>query len=144
MENKAKPKKFAVLLIAMIAVLFISIFYISIILLNNQRKPSSVAPQKTKAGSITYSKLIALNTTRSTPSATPTEILLAVKSPSITQTQLFPSPSFTVTPTRLPTTVFTSPSPTKTVTSLPETGYVTNSLVLFSVASLLILFSLLF
>lgn len=154
-NKKNRSQLVTAALIVLVIVLMGSTFYISSTLLGsdqNGKNSSGLAPKKTKASNVTYSKLIALNnvtptsvptmevtptqgvsptiTVSETPS--PTEIILA-RSPSITEGL---SASGAATPT-------VSVSPTRIV-SLPKTGIINNALIIFSLSLLVIFFSFLF
>lgn len=111
-----------------------AIFYIGYILTSNQEKPSTIAPQKTKAQTGSYSKFIALEISPSlTP--TPTEIVLAYQNPT-------PSLSATASGTATPKVTLTI-TPTK-IATLPQTGFITNAIILFGVSALVIFISFIF
>ncbi len=132
-----------------------AIFYISTLLTSSdENKTSQVAPRKTKAANVTYSKLIALNqitpeitptptstetlassetteTLTETPTPTPTETVLAYANPSVTGSA---SPGASLTTTLTPTKV----------KDLPDAGFVYNGLIIFAAAMVLVFFSFLF
>lgn len=128
-----------------------AIFYLGYFLLqtpdtSSKSLSSPVAPRKTKAQAVTSQKFIALNAsneqqaslsltlapTSLTPtisiSPTPTEIILAVASASLSP--MIGTTSGTLTPTK-----------TKI---LPSAGYINNALIIFGLAGLLIFYSLIF
>lgn len=131
-----------------------SIFYITkVITSEEEAKTSSLAPKKTKAANVTYSKLIALNTVSIMPTE---ELVTSTAEPSPTINQISPTNIISPSPTEIilaldnsgstssqAAQVNTSVSPTR-VTSLPETGFINNSLILFAAALVLIFFSFIF
>jgi cytochrome c biogenesis factor len=159
------------LLIFMTIFLIGAIFYISNLLISgdNETKTSAVAPRKTKAANVTYSKLIALNNISPEPTLTPT--LAPTSTPAVSTTPATSSEinkSFveaggtTEAPTPTPTEIilaYANPSvtgeasseagitstiiPTK-VKDLPDTGFVYNGLIIFAAAMVLVFFSFLF
>lgn len=146
-----KSQLITILLLIMTFVLMGAVFYIVSILNSASPEFSSIAPVKTKAQSVTYSRTIALNTTASPPTLTPTLTSTPTPTPTSTETATptpteiilaYASPSATVTFSS-ENEVSSSVSPTKT-TILPETGYITNALVIFAAASLLIFFAFIF
>lgn len=153
MKNN-KPKLITIVLILMIFFLFGSIFYITKVITSEQgTETASLAPKKTKAANLTYSKLIALNTVSVTPTM---ELVTPTTEPSSTIGQISPTKIISPSPTEIilaldnsknsssqAAQISTSISPTK-ATSLPETGFINNSLILFAAASILILFSFIF
>ncbi len=137
----------------MIFFLLGSIFYITRVITSEEEvETASLAPKKTKAAAVTYSKLIALNTV----SITPTVEITPTIEPSPTTSQISPTEVVSPSPTEIilaldsgkgsasqTAQVNTSISPTKVI-SLPETGFINNSLILFTAASVLIIFSFIF
>ena len=150
-----------------------SIFYISTLLTSgDENKTSQVAPRKTKAANITYSKLIALNqvTPETTPTAQAEDTTSGEETESITETptqtgetvSVTGVESITETPTPTPTeTVLAYANPTVTdtasseadttttltptkVKNLPDTGFIYNGLIIFAAAMVLVFFSFLF
>lgn len=141
-----------------------AIFYISILLTSgDENNTSAVAPRKTKAANVTYSKLIALNqvtpeiTLTPTPTVASEEVASTSKTESITET---PIPTLTLTPTPTETVlayanptvtgtasleadITTTLTPTK-VKNLPDTGFIYNGLIIFAAAMVLVFFSFLF
>lgn len=155
---KNKSKITTIILMFVTISLIGTIFYISTLLTSgDENKISAVAPRKTKAANVTYSKLIALNqvtpeitptvtptvsiegqtaseTTESlteTPSPTPTETVLAYVNPSVTGQA---SSEADITTTLIPTKV----------KDLPDAGFVYNGLIIFAAAMILVFFSFLF
>lgn len=155
----------AVLLI-MTVLLIGAIILIGIELSNDKVENVSIAPKKTKAQSTNYNKLIAVNqktgaqdispTIQVTPTLTiipasstdpnlsPTETILAV-----TKTTGSPTPKLSITGSTTPVMSLTPAnnsslsgtiSPTKP-NSLPKTGIITNSIIMFGAAGLLVFFS---
>lgn len=120
-----------------------AIFYISTLLTSgDDNQTSAVAPRKTKAASITYSKLIALN--QVTPELTPTPPIEA-----LTET---PTPTETVLAYVNPTgtglassgaSLTTTLTPTR-VKDLPDAGFIYNGLIIFAASMVLVFFSFLF
>ncbi|MDO8609008.1 MAG: hypothetical protein Q7R95_00510 [bacterium] len=167
MKNN-KSKIITIILIGMTIILMIAIFYIGLQLTNSNVQQAPIALKKTKAASTTYNKLVAINQNplRSptivpseiplisiTITPIPTEIILAQAalytpyvSPSITQ-QAVISPSLSFSPTiQISNTagvISVSSIITKTST-LPQTGMITNSLIMFAVASVFVFLSFLF
>lgn len=133
--------------------LMLAIFYIGYVLTSSpDNGKSSIAPIKTKAQSIPYNKVIAFNTSSSgnvgslndqtsapSPtlpvnySLTPTRTLLANQTLTIT-------PSLTISPTN---SASVSATPT-VIATLPKTGYLSNVIIIFAVAGLMIFFSFLY
>lgn len=137
----------------MTIILMLAIGYIGYILTQTPEKNSQIAPQKTKAQNISYSRIIALNRQNQPtvfpsvdvsptdfPSPTiylspsPTEIILAYRNP-VTTTPVS-SISATVTSSL-------SPSPTK-ITTLPKTGFINNTVIIFGSLLLFIFMSFIF
>lgn len=147
------------------------IFYISNLLISGDDKTrsSAIAPQKTKAANVTYSKLIALNNIP--PELTLTPTLAPTSTPVISTTPATSSEinkSFiemggtTGAPTPTPTEIilaYTNPSITgeasleagitltitpTNVKDLPDAGFVYNGLIIFAAAMVLVFFSFLF
>ncbi len=131
-------------MLLMTLVLMAAVLGVGYVITRPSETPSLIAPRKTKAQSVTYSKTIAFNTVTVTPTAVPT--LIAVASVS-------PSPLATPTPTEIVLAKTVSPTqsasatatikPTK-ASNLPESGTVTNALFIFAAAGLMIFFSFLF
>lgn len=138
----------------MIFFLLGSIFYITRVITSEEEvETASLAPKKTKAAAVTYSKLIALNTVSITPTVEP---ITPTIEPSPTTGQISPTEVVSPSPTEIilaldsgkgsasqTAQVNTSISPTKVI-NLPETGFINNSLILFTAASVLIIFSFIF
>jgi len=154
MKNN-KPKLITIVLILMIFFLLGSIFYITKIITNEgeDETTSNLVPKKTKASSLTYNKLIALNTISVMPTI---GLITPTTEPSPTINQISPTNIASLSPTEIilaldnskrtasqAAQISTSVSPTK-ITSLPETGFINNSLILFAAASVLILFAFIF
>ncbi len=141
-----------------------AIFYIGSVLTNSpQSTTAPIAPRTTKAQSIDYTKVIALNTAQSgrtgaidtfssnkanSPTVTPTSVETNVPTQTSTQTDSStPTPTETilayqtVTGTVIPVA---SSTPRPTVATLPRAGAVTSSIILFGVAGVTIFLSLLF
>jgi hypothetical protein len=160
-----------VILLLLITIFLIGVIFYTATLLNKEQSLSSssstsstLPPVKIKAQSKTYTKTIALNTN---PISTPTSSPLPTATPILT-----PTPFFTVSPTVsekiTSETVFTptpteillarnitptieseeetnlASTPTARLTNIPESGYINNLLLIFSVATFIILFSLVF
>jgi len=159
-KNKLRPT--TILLIFATVFLIGAIFYLSTLLTSgDENKASQVAPRQTKAASVTYSKLIALNSVAVEPTPTPTEAITSQEYDSQTATENTVVESSTPTPTPTetvlayvnPTTtnndasseadIATSKNPT-TVKDLPDAGFIYNGLIIFAAAMVLVFFSFLF
>jgi hypothetical protein len=145
---KNKSKIATILLIFVTIFLIGAIFYISTLLTtSNESKTSQIVPRKTKAASITYSKLIALNQVTPEPTQTPiTEPTDQVSA--FEETMLTPTPTETVlayvsTDTASSEAEATTQVPTS-VKDLPDAGFVYNGLIIFAAAMVLVFFSFLF
>ncbi len=157
---KDKSKLTTIGLLIMTFFLLGAIVYISFLLTSGSGERSKIAPIKTKAANITYSKLVALNPT-GTEVVSPQEQISTVPTPTveeeinevtITPTDVENSP----TPTEIILAYSTSEpkeatedsqiltvTPTK-VKDLPDAGFIYNGLIIFSAAILLVFFSFLF
>lgn len=157
---KDKSKLTTVVLLIMTFFLLGAIVYISFLLTSGNGEKSKIAPIKTKAANITYSKLVALNPT-GTELVSPQDQISTVPTPTveeeinevtITPTDVENSP----TPTEIILAYKTldaeeatedskilTVSPTK-IQDLPDAGFVYNGLIIFSAAMLLVFFSFLF
>lgn len=137
MKNN-RSKIINVFLIFITFSLIILIFYISSLLLTDNKK-SSIVPKKIKASNITYSKIINLNETPtititqifSPPSPTPTEIVLAYND---NQSEEAPTKK-NLTPTEIIT---------QKITEIPQSGNIYHTLIIFASASLFVFFAFLF
>ena len=126
-----------------------AIVYISSLLTSGSGETTNVAPRTTKAANITYSKLVALNTTPVETTATPTTVPSVMISPTVEQTPTpteiilsYNNPTVTGTATNA-AQVSTTISPTK-IENLPSAGFIYNGLVIFGAATLLVFFALIF
>ncbi len=147
-----KSKLMTVILLLITAFLIILSFYVAYLLADNSSTSSSpILSVKTKAQSKTYTRTIALNSANlySTPTPflsptlfyiSPTEVL----SPTPTEIILvYTNPSPTVITGSVFENVDSSPSATK-LTALPETGYISNALIIFFGATVLIFLAFIF
>ena len=133
--------------IVLFALIFLLIFFGIITMVGYLNLKSTREKNKQPVSIDTGSKIISKKIIAATPKLTPTE--------QPTPTSDIPTPTLVSSPTPSETPLITlasstltessesSPSPTF-IKQLPETGYVNNSLILFSVAGLFLLFSLLF
>lgn len=153
---KIKPKTTTIFLLLVTFLLIGSIAYISSILTTGSGETSKIAPKKTKAASITYSKYLALNTAPGglNPTATliptsgptsaisPTIMISITNTPTPTEVVLaYNNPSITIT--KAASTSATTPTITS-IKNLPSAGFVYNGLVIFAAATLLVFFSFLY
>jgi len=169
---KNKSKIATVLLMFITVFLIGTIFYISTLLTSgDENKTSAVAPRKTKAANVTYSKLIALNqdtvekepepSLTPTPTVLPEEEVATIETVSTTLTPSLkedqgltetPTPTETVLAYVNPTTADKASSEAKTVATLeptnikdlPDAGFIYNGLIIFAAAIVLVFFSFLF
>lgn len=170
---KGKSKIVTFLLIFVTVFLVGAIFYISTLLTSgteSETQTSQIAPRKTKAANVTYSKLIALNEVTPDPELTPTPTEEESQETASEQTSisgetfsqpetegeieeaLTPTPTETVLAYVNPTTTedasaeastTVTQTPTK-VQDLPDAGFVYNGLIIFAAAMVLVFFSFLF
>jgi len=161
---KNKPKITTFLLVFVTVFLIGAIFYISTLLTSetkSETQTSQIAPRKTKAASVTYSKLIVLNEVAPEPTLIPSPTIMEEEQESVafsqtqTEEEIVETPSPTPTETILayvnPTTTeeATSEAETTTLTptkvqNLPDTGFIYNGLIIFAAAMVLVFFSFLF
>ncbi len=140
-----------------------AIFYIgSVLTASPQSATVPIAPRTTKAQSMDYTKVIALNTAQSDQSGTANTLPDNTRSQNETPTPIdsnTPTPTLSLTPymTQTPTEVIlayqtvtatvtpvASSTPLPTVATLPQTGAISSSIVLFGVAGITVFLSLLF
>lgn len=146
---KGKAKVTTIIFLITAFFLLGAIVYISSLLTSGSGETSNIAPQTTKAANITYSKLVALNTSPTEPTATeivtPSEIISPTEEGTPTPTEIilaYNNPMVTGTATNA-AQISTTLSPTK-VKNLPNSGFVYNGLVIFGAATLLVFFAFIF
>lgn len=131
-QNAAKKNKFVLLLLIVLLLFFGTITLFGYFNLRSTKEKNKQALPSEKVSKTVSKKIKAV-----VPALSPTEI------PTPTREITNLAPSLSPTPTEMPLTTEPSPSPT-VIEELPVTGYISNSLILLSVAGLVVLFSFLF
>lgn len=144
LETNMKIQKSQVITIGLLittVILIGAIIFIGAQLSNEDVQKSQIAPVKTKAQATSYNKLLAVN---QTSSVSPTSVPTNTPIPTPTETILVKTatPSMSLTPTSIASLSGTL-TPTKTKT-LPKTGVISNTIMIFGAAGLLVFFSLIF